>query len=78
MPQTSLSRPSFITDAEHIKYTLKSARIGAGINQKDFARIMGKSQGWISQVEKGKTKITINEACWWLDNCNQRLMVCEK
>ena len=23
-------------------------------------------------------KITIDEACWWFENCNQRLMLCGK
>lgn len=73
-----IKRPDFITDANHIKTSLRSARIGCGINQTEFAKMMGKSQGWISQVENGDIRITIDEACWWFDICNQRLMVCGK
>ena len=73
-----IKRPDFITDANHIKTSLRSARIGCGINQTEFAKLMGKSQGWISQVENGENKITIDEACWWFENCNQRLMLCGK
>ena len=73
-----IKRPQFITDAKHIKSSLRSARVGCGINQTDFAKIMGKSQGWISQVENGIIDISINEACWWFENCNARLMVCGK
>ena len=49
-----VSRPQFITDAKHIKSSLRSARVGCGINQTEFAKIMGKSQGWVSQVENGE------------------------
>lgn len=73
-----IKRPDFITDANHIKTSLRSARIGCGINQTEFAKMMGKSQGWISQVENGDIRITIDEACWWFDICNQRLMLCGK
>ena len=73
-----IKRPDFITDANHIKKSLRSARIGCGINQTEFAKMMGKSQGWISQVENGDIRITIDEACWWFDICNQRLMLCGK
>lgn len=73
-----IKRPDFITDANHIKTSLRSARIGCGINQTEFAKIMGKSQGWVSQVENGEIKLSIDDACWWYENCNARLMVCGK
>lgn len=70
--------PDFVTDANNIKSRLKSSRVASGYTQTAFAQVMNRSQAWVSDVEKGKTEISINDACWWLENCNERLMICGK
>lgn len=76
MPATKL--PDFLIDANDIQKSLKTSRIRCGMNQKAFAKVMNKSQAWVSDVENGKTEISIKDACWWLENCDERLMICGK
>lgn len=68
----------FIKDAQDITRGLKESRICAGYSQTEFARLMGKSQGWVSSVEKGKTNISIKRMCFWLDVCERRAEICAK
>ncbi len=50
-----------IYSKEHKKIInrLKKARLGAGLNQKEVAKLLGKTQSYISKIESGQCRIDI-------------------
>lgn len=50
-----------IYSKEHKKIInrLKKARLDAGLNQKEVAKLLGKTQSYISKIESGQCRIDI-------------------
>lgn len=48
-----------------------------GYSQSDTARMVGRSQNWLSDMEKGKTELTLAKACEIADLYGMELRLCD-
>lgn len=68
---------SYVENAEKIITDLKCARNLYGYDQREAAQMVGMSQNWLSDVENGVTKLTINKACEIADLYGMELRLCD-
>jgi transcriptional regulator with XRE-family HTH domain len=51
-----------VTAEEHFAATLRQVRAAAGWSQRQLADVLGKPQSFVSKIELGAQRITLNEA----------------
>ena len=56
-----MTKNPYTREYKKLAEKLKAERIKAGLEQKDLAKILGKSQSYISKIEEGKLHIDIFE-----------------
>ncbi len=54
-----MSKSIYSPDQKNIAKKLKDARLEAGIDQTLVAKIMGKSQSYVSKIEAGQRRIDV-------------------
>jgi len=54
-----MSKVIYSKDHKYIVEQLKKARQEAGLDQSDVARLLGKTQSYISKIESGQRRIDI-------------------
>lgn len=54
-----MSKAIYSKDHKYIVERLKKARLEAGLDQKEIAKLLGKSQPYISKIEAGQRRIDI-------------------
>ena len=68
----------YIENAENIIIGLKCARKMRGYSQTDAARMVGRSQNWLSDTEKGNTELSLKKACEIADLYGKELRLCDR
>jgi transcriptional regulator with XRE-family HTH domain len=54
-----MSKTLYSKDHKHLVEKLKKAREESGLDQKEIAKFLGKSQSYISKIESGQRRIDI-------------------
>lgn len=54
-----MSKAIYSKDHRYIVERLKKARLEAGLDQKEVAKLLGRSQPYISKIEAGQRRIDI-------------------
>ncbi len=54
-----MNKSIYSKDHKFLVEQLKKARIDAGFDQNEIAKILGKSQSYVSKIESGQRKIDI-------------------
>ena len=71
-----------VTDAQrnvrHILSLLKGARVVCDLTQGQAAKEIGKSQNWLSDVEKQTTELGLNDLCALADIYGLEIRLCPK
>ena len=49
----------YTKDHKSLVKKLKTARTGAGLDQKEVAKILGRSQSYVSKIESGQRQINV-------------------
>jgi len=55
----SMSKAIYSKDHKYIVEQLKKARQGTGLKQSEVAKLLGKTQSYISKIESGQRRIDI-------------------
>lgn len=54
-----MSKTIYSKEHKHIVVQLKKAREGANLSQEEVAKILGKTQSYISKIESGQRKVDV-------------------
>jgi transcriptional regulator with XRE-family HTH domain len=54
-----MSKSIYSKDHKYIVEKLKKARLEAGLDQKEVAKLLGRSQPYISKIEAGQRRIDV-------------------
>ena len=54
-----MDKTIYTNEHKHIVQQLKKARIEAGLDQKEVAKLLGRSQSYVSKIESGQRRIDI-------------------
>jgi transcriptional regulator with XRE-family HTH domain len=54
-----MDKAIYTKDHKHLVEQLKKARFDVGLDQKEVAKILGKTQSYVSKVESGQRRIDI-------------------
>ncbi len=54
-----MSKTIYSKEHRHIVERLKKARKGANLSQEEVAKILGKTQSYISKIESGQRKVDV-------------------
>ncbi len=54
-----MSKAIYSTGHKHLIEKLKQARIDTGLDQKEVAKKLGKSQSYISKIESGQRRVDV-------------------
>lgn len=73
-----IKKVSYVENAQNILTGLKCARKLYGYDQNETAQMVGRSQNWLSDVEKGYTRLTLEKACEMADLYGMELRLCDK
>jgi transcriptional regulator with XRE-family HTH domain len=56
---TTMEKPIYSKDHKYLVEQIKKARIEVGLDQKDVAKLLKKTQSYISKIESGQRRIDI-------------------
>lgn len=54
-----MTKSLYSKDHKHLVEQLKKARTEAGMDQKDVAKALGRTQSYVSKIESGQRKIDV-------------------
>ncbi len=57
--KVSVTKAIYSKDHEYVVEQLKKARLEAGLNQSEVAKLLGKTQSHVSKVEAGQRRIDV-------------------
>jgi transcriptional regulator with XRE-family HTH domain len=53
-----------------LRKELKTARLMAGLSQRELAQRLKVTHTWVAKVESGERRIDFIECCWFLQACD--------
>ncbi len=56
-----MGKTLYSREQQHLSTTLRQARLDAGLRQADLARLLGKQQSFVSDIESGQRRVDVVE-----------------